>query len=361
MNTHHPFSPSSLERRFLCPASYRQEKDLPSVTNPEATAGTRLHALIAERAKTGCITQPLTDEESGIVENAISLLTSYLYNSEALCVEEPLEYYADGKLVYNGTADIVILFADKVIIIDWKTGHREVTEAENNWQGAAYALAAMQKFGKSKAEVVFYNPVIFQKSATTFDNWKVLDSQIRGLIETCEKPDAPLVSGDKQCRYCKAAIHGTCPLLCKNLTEITTSEIALSPSPEQLIENMTDEQLLDFYEKCKLLEPLQKKADEAVRNRCRAKGGILGQYTLKVVAGARQILDLQAAYNLSNLETKKFLECCSVSVPKLETAMMNDGIFEEGIKTQKQKKEAIAKTLASVITNKPQQERLIKK
>lgn len=358
--THHPFSPSCLERRFLCPASYLQEKDLPSVDNPEASLGTRLHALIAERAKTGCITQPLSEEESNIVENAISLLTSYMYGCEAIFVEEPLEYYADGKLVYNGTADIVILFKDKVIIIDWKTGHREVTEAENNWQGAAYALAAMQKFGRSKAEVVFYNPVIFQKSATTFDNWKVLDTQIRGLIAKCEQPDAQLVSGDKQCRYCKASIHGTCPLLCRSLADITSSEVALSNSPEQMIENLPDEKLIDFYEKCKLLEPLQKKADEVVRARCRAKGS-LGQYSLKVIAGARQILDLQAAYNLSNLETKKFLECCTVSVPKLETAIINDGIFEEGIKTQKAKKEAVAKMLASVITNKPQTERLIKK
>ena len=360
MTTHHPFSPSSLERRFLCPASYRQEEGLPSVDNPEASAGTRLHALIAERAKHGFIEQPISEEESNIVENAISLLTSYSYGNEAVFVEEPLEYFVEGKLIYNGTADIVILFSDKVIIIDWKTGHREVTEAENNWQGAAYALAAMQKFGRSKAEVVFYNPVIFQKSTTLFDNWKVLDSQIRTLIAKCEAADAPLVSGDKQCRYCKASIHGTCPLLCRSLADLTSSEVALSNSPEQMIENMPDDKLLDFYEKCKLLEPLQKKADEVVRARCRAKGS-LGCYTLKVIAGARQILDLQAAYNLSNLETKKFLECCSISVPKLETAIINDGIFEEGIKTQKAKKEAVAKMLASVISNKPQTERLVKR
>lgn len=45
---HHPFGPSSFERRELCPGSYRMEMDLPSVESPDSQEGTRKHEEIAK-------------------------------------------------------------------------------------------------------------------------------------------------------------------------------------------------------------------------------------------------------------------------------------------------------------------------
>ena len=45
---HHPFGPSSLERRELCPGSWRLEKDLPPVETKDSIEGTELHKSIAD-------------------------------------------------------------------------------------------------------------------------------------------------------------------------------------------------------------------------------------------------------------------------------------------------------------------------
>ena len=46
MKKHSDFSPSSFERRYLCPASYMMEKDLPPIKSKYADEGTLLHELI---------------------------------------------------------------------------------------------------------------------------------------------------------------------------------------------------------------------------------------------------------------------------------------------------------------------------
>jgi hypothetical protein len=42
MKKHSDFSPSSFERRYLCPASYMMEKDLPPTKSKYADEGTLL-------------------------------------------------------------------------------------------------------------------------------------------------------------------------------------------------------------------------------------------------------------------------------------------------------------------------------
>ncbi len=46
MKKHSDFSPSSFERRYLCPASYMMEKDLPPTKSKYADEGTLLHELV---------------------------------------------------------------------------------------------------------------------------------------------------------------------------------------------------------------------------------------------------------------------------------------------------------------------------
>ncbi len=46
MKKHSDFSPSSFERRYLCPASYLMEKDLPPTKSKYADEGTLLHELV---------------------------------------------------------------------------------------------------------------------------------------------------------------------------------------------------------------------------------------------------------------------------------------------------------------------------
>jgi len=60
---HHPFSPSQLYRRVLCPGSYRMEEGLSDTSSPEAAEGTMLHREVAWRGTN----DSLTDEQQEVV------------------------------------------------------------------------------------------------------------------------------------------------------------------------------------------------------------------------------------------------------------------------------------------------------
>ena len=155
-----------MERRELCPGSFRLEKDLPSVPSEAAEEGTRLHAevadLITQFLENGKRPEPYDSLAYQAFFRLFEIITLAGNDAEDVLVERRLEFKYAGIVQYYGYSDVVVVFPDKVLVIDFKFGYLPVTEAENNMQGAAYALAAMQEFKKDKAEVHFINPRINQ-------------------------------------------------------------------------------------------------------------------------------------------------------------------------------------------------------
>lgn len=65
-------------------------------------------------------------------------------------------YGALGPFEIAGSIDVLGVAADDpecVVVIDWKTGHKEVDPSERNWQLWGYALTAARALGKSRARV----------------------------------------------------------------------------------------------------------------------------------------------------------------------------------------------------------------
>ncbi len=62
-------------------------------------------------------------------------------------------YGTPGPLEIFGKVDVIGVLDDAVVIIDWKTGHKDVDPAARNWQLWGYALAACRAMGKSKARI----------------------------------------------------------------------------------------------------------------------------------------------------------------------------------------------------------------
>ena len=111
---------------------------------------------------------------------------------------------------YVGTADLVGLTADEVVILDWKSGRSRLPQPSENWQLRALALFAARAYGRQSARVGIvrtWSPERFQTAA--FD---ALD--LAGFAaELHEMPDrwaagGGLVQGD-HCGYCPAFEH--CP------------------------------------------------------------------------------------------------------------------------------------------------------
>lgn len=67
--------------------------------------------------------------------------------------KEGRDYVGFGPFEIPGKIDVLWLDEDTVVIVDWKTGHKEVDPAERNWQLWGYALAVCRALGKSKARI----------------------------------------------------------------------------------------------------------------------------------------------------------------------------------------------------------------
>ena len=369
---HHIYGPSSLPRRELCPGSARMEKDLPGFSTEQAAEGTRLHAEIAkaitEAIQTGKVPE-IADETVSLMfhrfveitffggekVDVIQAGTTLNFDGVPVLVEYPLEFRYCGIVQYSGTADVLIVTNDRVIVIDWKTGRIQVEEAEKNIQTAGYALAAMQMFHLEKASVYIYNPVIGQDTHAEFADKAAIAKYIIGVIARCGSPEAALVPGEEQCRYCKAAYHGTCPALAKTaeLTAVKAEEIVPIPALSVIPET----ELVEYKRKCDIIAKLAERVDAELKRRIE-KNGSCGPWKLKELSGGKEITDIQEAFRLSGLPDAVFLAACTCSAAKLEKAYIRHRYGD--FPTQKAAKADLAEKLGSVIQDKPRKKMLVK-
>jgi hypothetical protein len=326
---HHPFGPSVMRRRELCPASMRLEEGLPSQTSPDAERGTLIHARVAEMIAEGSAETPSKIE--GVTED-INELASMCYDyflsvtgdrtlPEKYETERRLQYLIGGQVFYFGTADVLILtqYEDgkqSGILIDWKTGYKSVEPAQDNLQGAGYALAAMQELNLSECEVHFYNPTLREESSYTFKDKAALERYIVGIYNATQKADIQPVPGEEQCRYCKAHQQLACPAIKKELERIAEA----APTIEGVISTLPDEKLVEFFEKAKLVAKLEGVAEAEIKRRCE-ESGVCGSYRIKETSGGFEITNIPAAFELSDgLDETQFLSCCKLSESQLKKA-----------------------------------------
>lgn len=319
---HHVFSPSTLERREACPASYKLEEGLPSFDTENAKEGTAKHVAIAELITAYVDGKPLPYVDVDVkaaFDKFSEILREIPDNDLQIFTERKLSYKFCGLEVYNGTADVVIVTPEKVIVIDWKFGHREVTEAANNPQGAAYALAAMQEFDRKVADVHFYNPIIHQHSNYTFEGMEGIRDYVMGVIAECKRDSAPAVAGEKQCRYCKAAYYGTCPAYADFSAKVMVISKKLDALPS--LSEVPDAFLCELAGKFKVVAKFADRVTEEIKARCAEKGAC-GNYVLKTTSGGKEIPDINAAFNAlsSVFKAEEFLTYCKVAEPALRKA-----------------------------------------
>ena len=352
---HHVFSPSTLERREACPASYKLEEGLPSFDTENAKEGTLKHATIAELITAYVDGKPLPDIDDVDVKSAfdkfLEILREIPDNDLQIFTERKLSYKSCGLEVYNGTADVVIVTPEKVIVIDWKFGHKEVTEAANNPQGAAYALAAMQEFDRNIADVHFYNPVIRQHSNYTFEGMEGIRDYVMGVIAECKRDSAPAVAGEKQCRYCKAAYYGTCPAYAEFAAKVMVISQKLDALPT--LSEVPDAFLCELAGKFKVVAKFADRVTEEIKARCAEKGAC-GSYVLKTTSGGKEIPDINAAFNaLSKVfKAEEFLTYCKVAEPALRKAYVAKMKERCKCKSLKEGEKMFAETMGDLIQQK---------
>lgn len=311
MSTHAMLSPSKRYRWAVCPGSIREESKLPPKPGgPAAIDGTHTHTVLEQALKTEMpasffVDQELVDHEGKFtvdkaraerVQFALDYIAERVASNpgaEVISEERVDPAYLVGRDDMSGTVDVQIVGSTGLEIIDYKDGINAV-EAKDNHQMEQYGLGIIAKY---MAQGRFFETIamtIVQPKArelggtgisthyTTVAEMLGKVQQMKAEAAATDDPDAPLVPGDKQCKYCPAA--GGCraradqSFASLGVSFDQLSQKAADKQPNQ----MSDDELREIIEAAPLIRQMLTGAEEEALRRFEAGMPVAG---LKAVNG----------------------------------------------------------------------------
>jgi hypothetical protein len=320
MSTHAMLSPSKRSRWALCPGSIREEAKYPDEgSGPAAIDGTHSHTLLEHCIKAG-LTDPMdqvgetfTDHEGSFkvdadraarVKVAIDYIRERSMNGMFKVISEQRvdPKFLLGRDDLSGTVDCQIIGPDWIELIDYKDGMGVVT-AEGNMQLEQYAYGVLAELKLPVNGVYPFNtirmtiiqPKLALKSMAPITFSEVPVSNLMGNMGTIiaqaaatDKPDAPLVPGDSQCKFCRA--KGSCAALASNVMKevgVMFQPVTQLPDVAQQSANkdpstMDDAQIAQIMEAAPLMRQLLEAVEKEALRRMESGQIIPG---LKLVNG----------------------------------------------------------------------------
>ncbi len=298
MSAHAMLSPSKRSRWALCPGSIREEAKYPDEgSGPAAIDGTHSHTLLEHCIKAG-LTDPMdqvgetfTDHEGEFkvdadraarVKTAIEYIRERSMNGMFKIISEQRvdPKFLLGRDDLSGTVDCQIIGPDWVELIDYKDG-MGVVSAEGNMQLEQYAYGVLAELKLPVNGDYPFNQVrmtIIQPKLALRGMQPITSSEVptRHLIDNMgtiitqaaatDKPDAPLVPGESQCKFCRA--KGSCAALASNVMKdvgVMFQPITQLPDVAQQSANK-DPSTMDMSQIAQIMEaaPLMRQLLEAV-------------------------------------------------------------------------------------------------
>ena len=320
MSGHARLSPSSRHRWARCPGSVREEAKYPESTSDAADDGTHSHTLLEHclvneyRTAHNFAGMTLTDHVGSFTvtpERADRVTVALEYVAKRLDeLGSDARVYSERKvnpelLVKRddmlGTIDITIRHNDFLEVIDYKDGVVPVN-AEKNPQLEQYTIGLLAELCVGKGEVItrvrqtIIQPklAIAKMTPIAYDERPIefilpIATTLIAEAAATDDPNAPLVAGTVQCKYCKA--KGRCmefansslekagvvfPIIETAPLDIATQAADKDPS------QMSDVQIVQIIEAAPLLKSLIDAVEKEAHNRLTAGKPIAG---LKLVSG----------------------------------------------------------------------------
>ena len=321
MSDHAKLSPSKRHRWAVCPGSIREEAKYPDDGGgPAAIDGTHSHTLLEHCIKNG-LSDPLdqvgekfADHEGEFVvdkdrAHRVKLAINYIVERSVggilkVVSEQKVEpEHLLGRKDLSGTVDCQIIGDDWIEIIDYKDG-MGVVSAEGNVQLEQYAYGVLAgyklpinvPYPVSRVIMTIIQPKLALKGMPIITSHEVKVSDLLSNLGTIvlqaaatDKPDAPLVPGDSQCKFCKA--KGSCAALASNVmkevgimfqpTVINPMDVA-QQSADKDPTTMDDAQIKQIMEAAPLMRQLLEGVEAEALRRLQAGQSIPG---LKLVNG----------------------------------------------------------------------------
>lgn len=325
MTTHAELSPSRRHRWAPCPGSIREEAKYPEQpSGPAAVDGTHTHTLVEKCVDGGLIDpmefvgQTLTDDDGEFkvdadraarAKVAIEYVKQRVAEFNGLCIvmsEERVDpKHLLGRDDMSGTVDIQIHGPDVVELIDYKDGMGAVI-VEGNHQLEQYAMGVLAGFKLpinvecpvKRIRMTVIQPKLALRGHNPIGSYEVDVSVLLGKIPqmvaeaaATDRPDAPLVPGESQCKFCRA--KGGCSALASNVMKeigvmFQPQQIAVA-APEMSIQaankdpaTMDDQQIRQIMEAAPLMRQLLEAVEKEALRRMESGTPIPG---LKLVNG----------------------------------------------------------------------------
>ncbi len=317
MSTHATLSPSKRQRWAACPGSVREEAAYPDERSGAAAIdGTHSHTLLEHCVKAGAadplpmVGIKMKDDDGEFIVDAeraqrVKVAIDYIKHrhAESLGIAQLIaEQRVDPQWLLSrddlsGTVDVQIhdVLHGVLEIIDYKDGMNDAWDSAI-LQMEQYAVGALAGFKIAKPGRYPFQTVrmtVIQPKLTLrggqairsvdYPVDKVVDEVARTIVieaAATDRPDAPLVPGEKQCRYCRAK-GGCAALSTKALQVVDTVDITASAA-EKDPTKMTDEQIVQIMEAAPLLRQMLEGVEKEAQTRMERGADIPG---LKMVNG----------------------------------------------------------------------------
>lgn len=258
-SSHTVASPSALHRLMRCPGSAVLCKSVPEQSSKYAEEGTLFHSVMEyilksklgeqvtnkwvrmyiETYSTIALEKEAIDEMVDCVQNAVEWFNLNFVNATQIIAETRLPmYYSDRDY---GTADVIVLFDDRLVIVDWKYGKGVDVSPNNNPQLISYAVSALKYLSSQhidirkfkEIETIIYQPRIY--TGETVKSYKYamqeLVQQSKIIKEAVDKVYAlysksanskivkeNLSASEEACKFCPAKM--ICKVYAKQGTEL---------------------------------------------------------------------------------------------------------------------------------------------
>lgn len=315
MSTHANLSPSKRHRWGLCPGSIREEAKYPDDrSGPAAIDGTHSHTLLefclSEDVEPETLVSATMQDDDGTfivdIERAqrVKVATDYVKQRRAEQLSAVIaEHRVNPQRLIarddmSGTVDIQIYGTDVLEIVDYKDGMGAV-QAEGNAQLELYAVGALanadEPYPWKRVRMTIIQPKMALRGLPAITSHEVDISEILAIVDrlviegaAVDAPDAPLVPGESQCKFCKA--KGSCAALASNVMKeigimfqptVMSLDVA-QQSADKDPSTMDDAQILQIMEAAPLMRQLLEGVETEALRRLKSGQAITG---LKLVNG----------------------------------------------------------------------------
>jgi hypothetical protein len=285
--SHATLSPSKRVRWSACPGSVREERAYPEQpSGPSAIDGTHSHTLLEHCIKAGCadpttmVGVKMRDHDGEFVIDAdraarVRIATKYIARrgeNAVVAAETRVDpQWLTARTDLAGTVDVQIhnLGERWLEIIDYKDGMNDAWDSAL-LQMEQYAVGVLSQFQATDPDQYPFDKVILTViqpklalkggaaiRSVEYSIARVLGEVVEAIVaqaRATDAPDAPLVPGEQQCRYC--AHRGACSALATQALQVVDRVDLSVSAADKDPTTMTDDQIVQIMEAAPLMRQL---------------------------------------------------------------------------------------------------------